>query len=345
MKSGISIRLNIWLILIGLTLPLVAQEDAVNDLVQDENQVTSAVEAAEVNLAFMFDGSNPTSIDQLKLLESQAREVAERVKRATVNIRMGQAQGTGIIVSPDGYILTAAHVIGEPELTATVIMADNKSLKAQTLGINRRFDSGMLKIDGYDDLPYIEIGESNNLNLGQWVVAIGHPGGLDRDRGMVLRMGRLQTKSSNTLRTDCVLVGGDSGGPLVDLNGYLVGIHSRIGGNLWENLHVPIDVFSDEWDKLAAAEVVNETPRPYLGFDLVEQTTEVANVSEGKPAAAAGLKRGDVIQKIGDKKVNNREDIKKAVDSLKVGDEIVIVVDRGGKKNVELKLRVGRAWR
>jgi serine protease Do len=345
MMSRTFIQLNICLVFVAFALPAFAQDEARNETTQDEKQVTSTVEASEVNLSFMFDGSNPTSLEQLRLLESQARAAAERVKRATVNIRMGQAQGTGIIVSPDGYILTAAHVIGEPELTATVILADNRSLKAQSLGVNRRFDSGMLKIDGLYDLPYLEIGESNKLNLGQWVVAIGHPGGLDRDRGMVLRMGRLQWKSSSVLRTDCVLVGGDSGGPLVDMNGNLIGIHSRIGTNLWENLHVPIDVFSDEWDKLAAAEVVNETPSPYLGFDVVGQTTEIARVLEGKPAAEAGLKKGDVIRKIGEKRVSNIEDIKKAIETLKVGDEIIVVIDRDEKKDIEIKVRVGRAWR
>ncbi len=297
------------------------------------------------DLSFMFDGSNPTSIEQLRMLESRAREVTEQVKRATVNIRMGQAQGSGIIVSPDGIVLTAAHVIGEPDLTATVILADNRSLKAKTLGINRRFDSGMLKIEGADDLAYIEIGQSTELNPGQWVVAIGHPGGLDRDRGMVLRLGRVLSKGRGVLRTDCVLVGGDSGGPLVDMHGMLIGIHSRIGQSLSENLHVPVDVYSDEWDQLAAGEVVNETPRPYLGFSVVRETTEVSEVSDGKPADVGGLKKGDVIRKIGDKAVSNKQELQKAIDELKIGEEITIFVDREGQKDVPLKIVVGRSWR
>jgi serine protease Do len=317
-----------------------AQDDKTNPTAKPTQETSVAVPTAEANLAFMFDGSNPTSLDQLRFLESRAREVAEKIKKATVNIRVGQAQGTGIVVSQDGYILTAAHVIGEPDIEADVFLADGRNFKAKTLGLNRRFDSGMLRIETKEPLPYLDIGEST----GQWVVAIGHPGGLDRERGMVLRLGRLLANSKSVLRTDCVLVGGDSGGPLADLSGNLIGIHSRIGSQLWDNLHVPIDAFSDEWDQLAAGEIVNETPRPYLGFSLDNDSNIVTEINPGKPADQGGMKKGDKIIKIEDKVVSNKVDVSEAVDTLKVGSEITVVVERDGN-NVELKLKVGRGWR
>ncbi len=320
------------------------QDDKINPTARSTQETSVAVPTPEANLAFMFDGSNPTSLDQLRFLETRAREVAEKIKKATVNIRVGQAQGTGIVVSQDGYILTAAHVIGEPDIEADVFLADGRNFKAKTLGLNRRFDSGMLRIETKESLPYLDIGESTDLKPGQWVVAIGHPGGLDRERGMVLRLGRLLANSKSVLRTDCVLVGGDSGGPLADLSGNLIGIHSRIGSQLWDNLHVPIDAFSDEWDQLAAGEIVNETPRPYLGFSLDNDSNIVTEINPGKPADQAGMKKGDKILKIEGKVISNKEDVSEVVDTLKVGSEIRVVVERDGN-HVELKLKVGRGWR
>jgi serine protease Do len=320
------------------------QDDKTNPTAKPTQVTSIAVPTPEANLAFMFDGSNPTSLEQLRLLESRAREVAEKIKKATVNIRVGQAQGTGIIVSQDGYVLTAAHVIGEPDIQADVFLADGRNLKAKTLGLNRRFDSGMLRIETEDSLPYLDIGESTDLKPGQWVVAIGHPGGLDRERGMVLRMGRLLANSKSVLRTDCVLVGGDSGGPLADLSGNLIGIHSRIGSQLWDNLHVPIDAFSDEWDQLSAGDIVNEAPRPYLGFSLDNDSNVVTEINLGKPADQAGMKKGDKIIKIENKVITNKADVVEIVDTLKVGSQITIFVERDGS-TIELKLKVGRGWR
>ena len=320
------------------------QDDKTNPTAKPTQATSVAVPTSEANIAFMFDGSNPTSLDQLRLLESRGREVAEKIKKATVNIRVGQAQGTGIIVSQDGYVLTAAHVIGEPDIQADVFLADGRNLKAKTLGLNRRFDSGMLRIESKESLPYLDIGQSTDLRPGQWVVAIGHPGGLDRERGMVLRMGRLLANSKSVLRTDCVLVGGDSGGPLADLSGNLIGIHSRIGSQLWDNLHVPIDAFSDEWDQLSAGDIVNETPRPYLGFSLENDSTIVTEINPGKPADQAGMKKGDKIIKIEEKAISNKADVGEIVDTLKVGSQITIFVERDGN-TVELKLKVGRGWR
>src|SRR5262249_45555918 len=159
---------------------------------------------------------------------------------AVVGIRLGQHQGSGIIVTKDGFVLTAGHVSGEPGKTATVIFPDGKELKAKTLGKNGGIDSGMMKIATEGEYPFVEMGKSDPIKKGDWVLAIGHPGGFRTNRTPVVRVGRVLQATSLFLRSDCTLVGGDSGGPLFDMRGQVVGIHSRIGdGSITANIHVP----------------------------------------------------------------------------------------------------------
>ena len=201
--------------------------------------------------------------------------------------------------------------------------------------------------------PYIELGESDSLNNGQWVVAIGHPGGIDLKRGLVLRVGRIVAKRANVLRTDCTLVGGDSGGPLVNMAGELIGIHSRIGNSLSDNLHVPADVFSVQWDQLAEGDIIGRKARPYLGLNLVDNTNEIESVSPGGPAAKAGIRPGDVLIEVDGKETKNKIELGRVFRNLKPKQKVTIKVERkkrnrgqSDEKNKEetkeLELTVGR---
>jgi len=215
-----------------------AQEDIEGDSqVQKQNSDTSDDELPEISIdfpldfesneneEFLFDGGVPESLDQLRSMESRFKKLTEQVMPATVNIQMGASQGSGVVVTDDGYILTAAHVIGgKPFQEARIVFPDGRRFKAETLGVNSgRIDSGMLKIINpkKKSFPYVQLGISEPLELGQWVMAVGHPGGLDKSRGLVTRVGRIVGKSERVIRTDCTLVGGDSGGPLFDMNGQL----------------------------------------------------------------------------------------------------------------------------
>jgi hypothetical protein len=112
-----------------------------------------------------------------------------------------------------------------------------------------------MKIDEPGPYPFVEMGRSSTLALGQWVIAVGHPGGFRPNRSPVVRLGRVLMSNPFLIRTDCAQDGGDSGGPLFDLDGVVVGIHSRIGpGAITENVHVPIDTYKQTWDRLASAE-------------------------------------------------------------------------------------------
>ncbi len=318
-----------------ISAPAFAQEDAEGDKPAAENQSAetsdndSGLPEISIDLPleietnedqeFLFDGGVPESLAQLRAMESRFEKLTEQLMPATVNIQMGASQGSGVVVTDDGYILTAAHVIGKPNQNARIIFPDGRRFQAETLGVNSgRIDSGMLKIINPKNksFPYVQLGISETLELGQWVMAIGHPGGIDKSRGLVTRVGRIVSKTDRVLRTDCTLVGGDSGGPLFDMNGQLIGIHSRIGLKLSDNFHVPVDQYSDNWDKLAQGLILNG--RPSLGFDVVGQSNVVKSVKEKTAAAKAGLKVGDTIMKIEDQDVADKEEMISAITELKL---------------------------
>jgi len=310
-----------------------------------QTEETATVKSFEdVDKSFLFDGESPQTIEQLKFMEQHFAEISEKVKAATVNIQMGQSQGSGVVVSSDGYILTAAHVIGGPNQAAKITFIDSetgkqKTVDAETLGSETGIDSGMLKIDEDegDDFPYLDIAISDELNEGQWVMAVGHPGGIDVDRGLVVRIGRIIYSTKRVIKTDCTLVGGDSGGPLIDMNGDVIGIHSRIGSKLVDNLHVPADIYTTNWDLLAKGIIIDG--RPSLGFRVVEDTNEIETVYADGAADEAGIKKGDVLIKIGSIEVEDKEDIFNAIERLKLRPNVVtelVVLRNGEEEKVEL---------
>src|SRR5262249_36407529 len=144
---------------------------------------------------------------------------------------------------------------------------DGKRVKGKTLGQNVGIDSGMIKIVEEGTYPFVDMGTSGDLKKGQWVISCGHPGGYKQGRTPVVRLGRVLDSTNMIIRTDCTLVGGDSGGPLFDMNGKVIGIHSRIGPTLQSNIHVPVDTYRETMDRLVAGESWGGAPgRPYLGL-------------------------------------------------------------------------------
>lgn len=303
-----------------------------------QEQVNSGASADDS--AFLFSGRAPADVEQLKVLEQRSGELMTELLPAIVNVQVGAAQGSGVVVSRDGYVLTAAHVIGRQNLNAKIKFPDGREVNAKTLGMNRGVDSGMLKITDPGNYPYVEVGESGDLKNGQWLLAIGHPGGWDEKRGLVLRVGRLLYKNPTVLRTDCVLVGGDSGGPLFDFEGRVVGIHSRIGNALWDNFHVPVDSFSEEWDQLVAGKIVGASTKAYIGLSLSGDTNQVSEVAPGSPADQAGVKKDDRIIKMDGKPVKDKASMGEIFRELKIGQKVELVVQRG-ELEITMQLEVG----
>ena len=178
------------------------------------------------------------------------QKVIAKVLPATVGVRIGNSAGSGVIVSEDGLVMTAGHVVGKPGQDVTFFFHDGKTAKGKTLGMFVTADAGMMKITDAGKYPFVELGTSADLKSGTWCVALGHPLGYQPGRPPVVRVGRVLRIREGVIQTDCTLVGGDSGGPLFDLEGRVIGIHSRIAGPTDVNLHVPVDIFRENWDRL-----------------------------------------------------------------------------------------------
>jgi serine protease Do len=200
----------------------------------------------------------PADLDELKAIEAQVQAVVAKALPATVAVRVGQSQGSGIVVGSEGYVLTAGHVAGSPGQQVTLIFPDGKSVQAKSLGVDRRLDAGLLKISDEGKWPSVEMGRSADLLPGSWCIAVGHPLGYQKERPPVFRLGRVLRPVATVIQTDCALVAGDSGGPLLDLEGKVVGINSRIATSTSMNFHVPVDVFHDDWDRLVKGETIEQ---------------------------------------------------------------------------------------
>ena len=254
------------------------------------------------------------------------------------------ATGSGVIINEDGLIMTAGHVTEAAGKELTIIFPDGRSVKGESLGANRTRDAGLARITEEGKWPFAKIGDSKKAKLGEWLIAMGHPGGYDLNRSPPIRLGRLISSGSmGMLRTDCTLVGGDSGGPLFNLEGEVIGIHSSIGGSLAENRHVPSSVFKAGWDRMLAGEIwgslgmmaagVNPD-RPMLGVRMNDSNGQVTvdKVFPNSPAKRAGIEDGDVILKIDGIAAEQMSDVVDQVSSSSAGDILDVQIMRDDKE-------------
>lgn len=198
----------------------------------------------------------PKDLPGFQALQTQVQAVIRKVLPAVVGIQIGDSAGSGVIVSEDGIVMTAGHVVMKPGQAVTFYMPDGKTVKGITLGLSAGSDAGLMKITESGKWPFVPLGDSSSLKRGMWCLAIGHPLGYRAGRPPVIRIGRILQTSESMLQTDCPLVGGDSGGPLVDLEGKVIGINSRIAGPTDINMHVPVNVFRQMWDYMLKGQSV-----------------------------------------------------------------------------------------
>jgi S1-C subfamily serine protease len=231
---------------------------------------SGGVQTLDENLKRVFAGGAPTGVADLRAMQSHVQKLTEQLGKYTVGVTVGQAQGSGVIISKDGFVLTAAHVAGKPNQPVVFTLNDGREVNGKTLGLNKSWDAGLMKIEEAGEYSFAEMGASEALKEGQWCLATGHPGGYQEDRGVVLRVGRvilLPNNESKAITSDCTLVGGDSGGPLFDMEGRVIGINSRIAGQLVANMHVPVSTFKETWERLNKGEAWGHYPgqEPVLG--------------------------------------------------------------------------------
>jgi serine protease Do len=289
----------------------------------------------------------PESISDLIAIQKQVQKILPKCMAATVTLQMGGSSGSGVVVNKEGLVLTAGHVSGKPGRSVKIILADGRELKGKALGMNGDTDSGLVQItDPPDDLPIVEYDRSEKElpGVGQWCIAVGNPGGLDKDRGVVVRVGRVISAKSDTIRTDCMLLGGDSGGPLFDFDGMVIGIHSRISSRPDNNMHVSMPAFQDDWKALNDSKALGKRssggrPRPagtFLGV-LAEDHTQgalVIEVRENSPASKAGVQKGDIIKKVDDTQIKNSQALTDEIRKFKPKTKVKITLLREGKEKV-----------
>ena len=297
--------------------------------------------AANERLA-VNDHKAPENRQDLEMIQNAVRTSLPKARAATVCIEIKGGSGSGVIVSPDGLVLTAAHVATGVKQKVTVVLEDGTRLKAETLGLVADRDAAMVRITEKGTYPFVEIDREASTQLGDWVFALGHSGGFDRERGSVVRLGRLVRIADSTFQSDCMVIGGDSGGPLFNLAGNLIAIHSRVGAQMQVNMHVPTAVFMDYWDKMLAAEFIGEGPyaeRPVKGNGFLGLATDarpkgglsVTKVGHGSPAEVAGIRERDVLLKLNQVQLETREQMQDLLKEMSAGDEIILETERGGK--------------
>ncbi len=261
--------------------------------------------------------------------------------------REAQSQGSGFILSSDGFLITNAHVVeGADEVN--VRLSDRREFKAKVIGSDKRTDVALLKIDA-KDLPKVSIGDPEKLKVGEWVVAIGKPFGLENTMtaGIVSAKGRdlPQENLVPFIQTDVAINPGNSGGPLFNLKGEVVGInsliYSRSGGFMGLAFAIPIDI------AMSAVNQIKEkgrVTRGRIGVQIQEVTKETADafglnratgalvnsVEKGGPSDKAGIETGDIILKVDGREVHSSNELPRIITAMRPGTKVTLTVWRKG---------------
>lgn len=265
--------------------------------------------------------------------------------------------GSGFIIDKEGYILTNNHMVESAD-EVKVIFSDKREFKAEIIGRDPKTDLALIKIDGAKDLEPLTLGDSEKLDVGDWVVAIGNPYGLENTvtAGIVSAKYRQIGTSSydNYIQTDASINRGNSGGPLLNTQGEVIGINTAIfsqtGGSIGIGFAIPINTAKDLLPQLKKGKVV----RAWLGVMIQSITQDlkdalslkningalVADVTKDGPAEKAGFKRGDVIVAFDGKEIKESNDLPLIVSTTPVGKKVDVDILRDGKK-MTLQAKLG----
>ncbi|MFZ5631426.1 MAG: S1C family serine protease [Bacillota bacterium] len=263
--------------------------------------------------------------------------------------QISKGMGSGFIISRDGYILTNEHVVSGATKIEVTLAGKDKPVPARLVGSDSELDLAVLKIDG-DNLPVLELGDSNAVRVGEWAIAIGNPHGLDHTVtvGVISAKGRPVTvqdrQYKNLLQTDASINPGNSGGPLLNTRGQVIGINTAVNAAAQGiGFAIPTSTVRPVLDTLINQ---GKITRPWLGVYIQTVSKEIADylklnkaegavvtgVVEGGPADSAGITQGDVIVEINHSKVAGSGDLTSLVEKMKPGEKAVVVVYRGGKQ-------------
>jgi serine protease Do len=257
-----------------------------------------------------------------------------------------RSMGSGFVISADGYIVTNNHVVEGADEVKVQFKNNEKPLSAKIIGRDPETDLALLKIDGKSGLPYLEFGDSSKLKVGEWVLAIGNPFGLENTvtLGIISAKGRVIGAGpfDNFIQTDASINPGNSGGPLIDLDGKVIGINTAIvASGQGIGFAIPSGMAKDVIAQLREGKTVK---RGWLGVsiqDIDENTAKalgldntkgalVTSVMDGQPAAKAGIKTGDVITAVAGEKIENTNELLRRVAAIRPGQSAELTLMRKG---------------
>jgi serine protease Do len=292
-------------------------------------------------------GPTPNGFMPNSLPQGQAESLYSEIQEG----RRGGGLGSGMIFRQDGLILTNAHVVDSAR-TVTVRMADGREFKeAKVIGVDARTDVAVVKVEA-EGLPTVQLGDSSQVQVGDWAIAIGNPFGLEHTMtvGVISAKSRevpFSRSAGNYLQTDASINPGNSGGPLLDINGRVIGINNAIysesGGNVGIGFAIPANTARAIAEQLITS---GKVTRSYLGVTIATVDSEVAQefkldpatkgvviagVGENTPSARAGLKQGDVVQAINGQDVTKSGDLQRLVETSPVGSTAQLKVLRNGQ--------------
>ncbi|MDR1463462.1 MAG: DegQ family serine endoprotease [Azoarcus sp.] len=313
-------------------------------------KVGPAVVNISVNETIQSDGENPLANDPFFDFLRRFGIPGQGFPGQPGIPRARQGIGSGFIVSSDGYVLTNAHVVGSESTDVTVKLSDKREFKAKVVGIDRRTDVAVIKIEA-KNLPTASIGDPDRARVGEWVAAIGSPFGLEHTvtAGIISAKARRLPDENYVpfIQTDVAVNPGNSGGPLFDLNGRVIGVNSQIysrsGGFMGISFAIPIDVAMRVKDQLVQH---GHVQRGRLGIYIQEMSPElassfgldkargalVAQVETGSAAERAGLQTGDVVLKVDGKEINESNELPRIVGDSQPGSKVRLEIWRDGKR-------------